>query len=900
MAIHVEAQTQVEGGFEKEIEKSSVGMMLDILQKYQYQYPIRSIIRELVSNGIDAIYEREAALSILREESKVEDHYSTIEGSLYEDSKFDPSYYNPDYLSAENRVFIDYYQSNMEKDYITITDNGVGLGGKRLQKYFNPGYSTKRLNKAAIGKFGLGNKSPLSIGPFYTVESRYNGNLFRFNVYDGRVESLIPRFNLETEQENASIVFDNGYRLYCEKTSLPNGVEIRIECKKHHRQQYIEAVKNQLLYFDNISLVVHGEDGHMERVEYRARIFYEDDHIILSDNSYWAKPHLLINRVNYGFIDFAELELEQKFGNIGIKMDPEMLDINPSREAVRWSEKTKNVVLEKFRDVVKMATKLVQEELKEFDFIKWVKNCYQLSVRYNSSHKDTVLTRLAGIIDLSEIEPHFPGDKTIRFNPNLFDYFSCREIIQSVTFKGGKKITKIIRNDLKHGLGNYTHLPIVISDERTSPRKDKYLLSQYTEGAFIVIKPPVWLSEEKINLTETIAEIGREDYDKIKPLTTAIWKALNNSSEVTLYSEVVVPEDFIATESEEEEEIVNEEQAKQIDITHEERRKLEGKTVIHTPRVIHHTSYRSQDVKLFEWQKLEVPIQEINDWDEEEIFYGNDEDDELLHLAAFISRDGRNTMRDPRRYNFYAWKSSLYDAKKHTQIEKLCTLEEAYRCYTFFDNPEIKIIKVAKTVNKLYRDFKHIKQFFLDIRNKTITMSNVLIKWNTARQIKPFLHKLHFLYNFPFDPNKQNTFRALMEYVQENGKIIEPGSHRYYSITPEAITDLEVHIEKVQNFQLFVNQCQDPAKIAEVAKDLWGNESITDGQAIDLKLWNSFKELLDWAEPIQSLLNSICLLTGHDRSSIDEFSEHRNPEENEIPDDVYREVQQYLQWKNVS
>lgn len=163
MAIHTESQIEISGGFEKQIESSAMGMMLDILQKFQYQYPIKSIIRELVSNGLDAIKERDVAIDILNGKSKVEDYYLDRDGAIYQDSRFNPDYYQPEYLSDKSQVFIDYYaNSSSEKDYITIRDNGVGLGGQRLQKYFSLGYSTKRLNKAQIGKFGINIPVPLS------------------------------------------------------------------------------------------------------------------------------------------------------------------------------------------------------------------------------------------------------------------------------------------------------------------------------------------------------------------------------------------------------------------------------------------------------------------------------------------------------------------------------------------------------------------------------------------------------------------------------------------------------------------------------------------------------------------------------------------------------------------
>ena len=81
-----------------------------------------------------------------------------------------------------------------------------------------------------------------------------------------------------------------------------NGVTIIIEAKKHHKQQYIDAVKSQMLYFNDILFNIQHEDGAIENVDYKAKILYEDDMIVLSDNNYYSKPHLLLNKVNYGYI----------------------------------------------------------------------------------------------------------------------------------------------------------------------------------------------------------------------------------------------------------------------------------------------------------------------------------------------------------------------------------------------------------------------------------------------------------------------------------------------------------------------------------------------------------------------------------------------------------------------
>lgn len=140
MAIAQDVTQEIKGGFTKQIDAGAASLMFEILQKHQYTFPIKSTIREVVCNSLDSVKERDIALEIISGTSLVEDYYVQQEGDLFKDSKFDPSYYNPEYLSREQNVFIDYYEgSEMAKDRVEIKDYGVGLWGKRLVGYWNLG-----------------------------------------------------------------------------------------------------------------------------------------------------------------------------------------------------------------------------------------------------------------------------------------------------------------------------------------------------------------------------------------------------------------------------------------------------------------------------------------------------------------------------------------------------------------------------------------------------------------------------------------------------------------------------------------------------------------------------------------------------------------------------------------
>lgn len=761
--------------------------------------------------------------------------------------------------------------------------------------------------------------------PYYTVESRYNGKLFRFNVYSGKVESLIPALNLAKRIENPFIEFkasttDAGHsnKVYYEPTDLKNGVTITIEAKKHHRTSYIDAVKSQLLYFDNIQLLVKKEEGNTIHIDHKAEIFFENDQIILSDNSYWAKPHLLINKVNYGFIDFDELELEDKVGNIGIKVEPELVSINPSRESIIWDEQTKNLILSKFKTVVTTATKLIQEELKETDFIRWLRICYQIATRYhNNASSSSVINRLTGIIDLSEIEPVFPGTK-IRFTTDLFNGFKVRKVTLKEDKKANRITRKVDREEIKTGFSSVIHLPMFLSTDSASFRKDKYLLHTLYPDGYLLINPPFWLetSFEKLDLEKfkdkASAELqvsgdkAVEVYEKIKSSTATILELLEKSQEVLNYKDIEVPEDFNTSDEEEDEEELTEEEKVEKDVYNmstAERRKLQGKTIVHTPRVVFDFPNGATVKQLYEWQKIELPIIEINSWKEEEIFYGFDADAKKIEIAAFLTRPLSKNDTDIREGHTYRSMDSWADSKGLVLDPNNVNSSEAIRCAHYYDNKLLKLVKVAAANSKFYRDFKHIEKFFIDIKNGKVTMASALIKWNTSRQIKQRLQQLSFLYNFPFDLEKQNTFRNLCAYVQANYREVgEPAKNGTYKhMTDDSYKDLIGHLDKVQQFQMFVKNCEDAEQIKALAIEIWDNDAIKDGEAIDLELWNQFISLLEWSTPVHTILNNVPKLTGiveeFDASQL--FDEFETRNETKLDAELEQEIYRYLKERNV-
>lgn len=147
---------------------------------------------------------------------------------------------------------------------------------------------------------------------------------------------------------------------------------------------------------------------------------------------------------------------------------------------------------------------------------------------------------------------------------------------------------------------------------------------------------------------------------------------------------------------------------------------------------------------------------------------------------------------------------------------------------------------------------------------------------------------------------KQQQFRKLLDYVNlYYGKVDSYKSRNY--MEDNVYNDMVSHIDKVQKFQLFVGQCQDAEQIAQVAKEMWGTEEIKDGHALDMQVWNEFKELLDWASPVSSMFNAVAPLTGIREAYISQDAEDpERREEVQLSDELRQELLSYMQCKNVS
>ena len=302
-------------GIQKRINKSAEKLVFDVLQSTQYSTPIASTVRELVTNACDSQREKEIALEILSGEKEVKDYFITRHEEEYRDSNFDPSYYDRAAFSDTNSVTVRYTERDGTGycDSFTVLDYGVGIGQSRLEGYLELGFSTKRNTSENFGAFGLGAKVPLSTGvDFYTVETAHNGKLFKMNCFAYKTDFLIGKFTAD-----GFITFSNGEKVYYKNTTSKNFTKISFGSKRHNRSKFKEAIQDQLNYLPNVKFMYTYEDGVEQDKSVSSKVLYNSDNLIVSDSWGWSRPHILMVKdpkattgINYGFVDFRELEME--------------------------------------------------------------------------------------------------------------------------------------------------------------------------------------------------------------------------------------------------------------------------------------------------------------------------------------------------------------------------------------------------------------------------------------------------------------------------------------------------------------------------------------------------------------------------------------------------------------
>ncbi len=324
-----------------------------------------------------------------------------------------------------------------------------------------------------------------------------------FDVYLDKIESIVPKF-AKDGSVNKFIVLKDKYEVYWEPTQEKNGVEVSVEIKKYDRTRLFEAVSEQLMYINNVTFLYKKiNDISFTQKEIAAEVLYNNGSIIISKNSTYNKPHILLGTknalINYGPVQFRELELEEKKGSVGFIMDINTVDVTPAREALVWSSKTREAVINKYKEIQTVASDYISSTLKsETDYLQWiitVNSIIRAAINGGSSIENKVIEAFSSIISLSEVTdikffpaPALPLLRT--YVPNKAElklrnirYNSYQKKIERVTISSYSSIGS---NDI-----------YLLKEGTVSRYTDRYILEKSGKESFIIIQ----LNVEEANLS---------------------------------------------------------------------------------------------------------------------------------------------------------------------------------------------------------------------------------------------------------------------------------------------------------------------------------------------------------------------------------------------------------------
>lgn len=656
-------------GVAKRINKGAEKLVFDILQSTQYSTPIPSTVRELVTNACDAQREKEIAIEILTGVKQASDYYITRDGEQYSDSNFDPSYYSISNLDiVRNHVQITYQHNDGIGycDKLIIKDYGVGIGAKRLEGILELGYSTKRNTSQNFGAFGLGAKVGLSTGvDFYTIETVYNGKRFKANCFNYKTDFIIPKFNLTTNQINPSITLSDGSVVYYEDTTDLNWTEVSLGVKSHNSARFEEAIEEQLNYLDNVTYYKE-IDGFKTKQDIKSEVIYNSKHLIVSTNNYLRKPHIVIVKeegaetgINYGYVDFRELEMQDLYGPVGLKCPvkqsyideegqeviiQEGVEVTPSREKVIWSDSTKAFIQKLIDAAADEVTTLVEKELLETDFLKWLDTCRQVvGGRATNKNSDDpsqrTLAILSNIIDTKTIKPKYHPNPSIKFTsiPSTLNGFSVKIHNQKKKTLTADAKTKVEFEYVSDKIDHWDQIgdrKVFYRTGNANKYKDFYLFQQH--GVFITIKKTNlnYLKEQMDLAGQTDEAITRYEDEYTKKLThqNLIEPLIKASENYINYDDVVLPADI--KEQFDGAEVDAAVRDSGLSLTPEEKRKLNSQIVGYTLRPDNHKTAGNSYYD-YVWDKVEPTLRTVIN-STIPTYYGTDDDAEKLKMAAAI------------------------------------------------------------------------------------------------------------------------------------------------------------------------------------------------------------------------------------------------------------------------
>ena len=287
----------VKGGFGQtsytaKISEKNMHKLWDILQD-PYKNPIGAIVREYTSNAWD----------------------SHVEAGV-----------------KDNPIIV-----TIDKDdggwFWSVEDFGVGMSEDRVEKVFVEYLeTTKDLSNNEIGAFGIGSKSGLSYQDVVHYMTRYEGMEYTYMLRKGETAPTMDLLSkVATTKGSGTLV----------KVYIKESYRMAYSRKEPEVWKFKDECKMQLPYFHNVYFNGCDIDN-----DYK---IYEGDHFKASTLVTTNKMHMCIGDVYYP-IDWEQMRIDPVDIAVALKFSIGDLDLQFTREDVKYSQRTKDAIKAKISD----------------------------------------------------------------------------------------------------------------------------------------------------------------------------------------------------------------------------------------------------------------------------------------------------------------------------------------------------------------------------------------------------------------------------------------------------------------------------------------------------------------------------------------------------------------------
>lgn len=321
------------------IDKDNINFITSLLTTKLYSKPIQSFFREIVANAWD----------------------SQVEAG-----------------NADTPILIS-IDIRKESGTISIRDYGTGLSPERFDNIYRfIGSSTKRESNDYIGMMGIGRFVPLSLSNSCQIKSYYNGVCYSYLMYkDGNSINidLLDKHNTEYE----------------------NGLEVSVDINVTYSiiQDIIEGLRH-LIYFPQLYVNVKSDYYELNSFvdNFNNREIHEYENFKINSIPVNGLMFLMGN-ILYNCEETCYLF--KHIPKIAIKCDIGSVDVTPNREALQYSNRTKEYINKVVKKTKCELYKIVEDYInKDFDNVdEWYetkKNILTMALHKFSNDREIRLT----------------------------------------------------------------------------------------------------------------------------------------------------------------------------------------------------------------------------------------------------------------------------------------------------------------------------------------------------------------------------------------------------------------------------------------------------------------------------------------------------------------------------